>query len=84
MSMPASAMRPSSATKPKGMPETLSASDAPIMPSGAEAKTRNSFAKLCTCAMMSVSITSTMMGATAAMEELPLADSSMAPPISMR
>ena len=84
MSMPASAISPSSATKPKGLPDRLSARLAPIIPSGALMNTRNSLVKLWSWIISSVSITMTISGKSLKIEALPFADSSMAPPISSR
>src|SRR5215207_3402665 len=46
MIIPARAISPSSATNPNGLPERLSAREAPMMPSGAVRKTRSSREKL--------------------------------------
>ena len=84
MIMPASAIRPSSATKPNGWLATFSPSEAPMMPSGAVRNTRISREKLCSWIISSVSITSTISGNSTKIEALPLADSSNAPPGSIR
>src|SRR3954469_3596904 len=84
MIMPASAIRPNSATKPNGWLATLSASEAPMMPSGAVRNTSSNREKLCSCIINSVSMTMTIRGNSTKIEALPLADSSNAPPASMR
>ena len=58
MIMPASAISPSSATKPNGWLAMFSPSEAPMMPSGAVRNTRISREKLCSWIISSVSITS--------------------------
>ena len=84
MSMPASAMSPSSATKPNGRAARLSAIEAPTMPSGAVKNTIASREKLCIWIISSVSIVKIMIGNSTKIELLPFCDSSIAPPISMR
>src|SRR5947209_7712965 len=84
MIMPASAISPNSATKPNGWLATLRPSEAPTMPSGAVRKTRNSREKLWSWIINSVSITMTISGNSTKIEALPLADSSNAPPGSIR
>ena len=74
MIMPASAIRPSSATKPNGWLATLSPNEAPIMPSGAVRNTSSSREKLCNWIISSVSITITISGNSTKIEALPLAE----------
>jgi hypothetical protein len=54
------------------------------MPSGAVTKTRNRREKLCSWIISSVSFTMTITGKRMKIEALPLADSSNAPPGSIR
>src|SRR5258708_7524767 len=84
MIMPASAISPSSATKPNGWFATLSPSDAPMIPSGAVRNTRIRREKLCSWIIRSVSMTITISGNRTKIDALPLADSSNAPPGSIR
>ena len=84
MIMPASAMRPSSATKPNGRLETSKAAVAPISPSGAVTNTRASLEKLCSWTISSASIATAMTGNTATSAPFALTLSSIAPPVSMR
>ena len=84
MSMPESAISPSSATKPNGASARLSASEAPMTPSGALIITRPSRAKFCSWNITMVSINRPTTGNTAAIDALALVDSSIAPPISSR
>ena len=84
MIMPASAIWPSSATNPNGAPNRLSASDAPMMPSGAVISTMASREKLCSCIIRMVSVATSMIGNIAKIEPLPFSLSSIAPPVSMR
>ena len=77
-------MVPSMATNPKGMRETRSAAVTPMSPRGAVSTTMARRGKLCSCSMRVVSITSTITGATTAIERCPLPASSTAPPVSMR
>ena len=81
---PAPTAMASSATKPKGAPEMLRASDEPMMPSGALSMTSASCVKFWSWNITIASMTKIMSGATEAMAELALADSSTAPPISIR
>ena len=84
MIMPASAIKPSSATKPNGWLATFRASDAPTMPSGAVRNTNINREKLCNWIISNVSITIAITGNSIASDALPLADSSNAPPASIR
>jgi len=84
MIIPASAINPSSATKPNGWLATFSPIDAPMMPSGAVRNTSNRREKLCSWIISRVSMTMTITGNSTKIEALPLADSSIAPPISIR
>ena len=54
------------------------------MPSGAVRNTSSSREKLCSWIISRVSMTMTISGNSAKIDALPLADSSIAPPISMR
>ena len=65
MIIPARAISPSSATNPNGLPERLSASEAPMMPSGAVRKTRISREKLRSWIISRVSIAPAMSGKSA-------------------
>ncbi len=84
MIIPASAIWPRSATKPKGAPKTLSASDEPMTPSGAVISTIASREKLCSCTMRIVSVATSMIGNIAKIEPLPFSLSSIVPPVSIR
>ncbi len=84
MIMPASAMRPSSATKPNGRLERSNAPVAPISPSGAVTNTKASREKLCSWIISSASIATPMTGNTAASALLAFTLSSIDPPVSMR
>ena len=84
MIMPASAINPSSATKPNGWLATFSPNDAPMMPSGAVRNTSSSREKLCSWIISRVSITMTINGNRTKIDVLPLAASSNAPPASIR
>ena len=84
MIMPASAIRPSSATKPNGRLETSSAPVAPIRPSGAVTNTSASREKLCSWIISSASITTAMTGNTTTSAAFALTLSSIEPPVSMR
>src|ERR1700738_5297837 len=84
MIMPASAINPSSATKPNGWLATFSPSDAPMMPSGAVRNTSKRREKLCSWIIRSGSMTMTISGNSTKIDALPLADSSNAPPFSIR
>ena len=64
--MPISASTPRIATNPKGAPVGSKAATTPIRPSGATAMTMNINRKLCIWIITSVSITSSISGATAA------------------
>ena len=55
-----------------------------MMPSGAVRNTSTSREKLCSWIISSVSITMTISGNSTKIEALPLADSSIAPPVSIR
>ena len=55
-----------------------------MMPSGAVRNTRISREKLCSWIISSVSMTMTISGNSTKIEALPLADSSIAPPVSIR
>ena len=82
--MPMSAITPSSATKPKGRPNTSNAAATPAIPSGPVRNTSIARLKLCSCNISSVKVMNNMMGSPAAMEDEPLALSSTAPATSMR
>ena len=84
MIMPASAIRPSSATKPNGRLERRSAPVAPISPSGAVTNTSARREKLCSCTISSASMTTAITGNTTTSAAFALALSSIAPPVSMR
>ena len=84
MIMPASAIRPSSATKPNGLPAISSAPVAPIRPSGAVTNTSARREKLCSWIISSASITTAITGNTATSAPFALALSSIEPPVSMR
>ena len=84
MIMPASAIRPSSATKPNGRFETSNAPVAPIRPSGAVTKTRASLEKLCSWIISSASIASAIDREYRDERAFALTLSSIAPPVSMR
>ena len=84
MIMPASAINPSSATKPNGRLETSSAPVAPISPSGAVANTKASREKLCSWIIRIASIAIAMTGNTATNAPFALTLSSIDPPVSMR
>ena len=84
MIMPASAMTPSSATKPKGWRNTSSANATPMTPSGAVSTTMKVREKLFSCSISMPIITTTSSGMPAAIELSALRFSSKAPPISMR
>ena len=84
MIMPASAINPSRATKPKGRLAMRSAPVAPISPSGAVTNTNASREKLCSWIIRNASITIAMTGNTAASALLALTLSSIDPPVSMR
>ena len=84
MIIPASAISPSSATKPNGWLARSSAPVAPIRPSGAVTNTKASREKLCTWIISSASITTAMAGNTATSAAFALALSSIEPPVSMR
>ena len=83
MMMPASAMVPSMATKPKGRPETSSAATTPTMPSGAVSITISTSEKRRSCSISSVRISPTISGMPLMMEACALTFSSSGPPASM-
>ena len=84
MIIPASAIRPSSATKPNGWLDKSSAPVAPMIPSGAVTKTKARREKLWSWIISSANITTAMAGNTAARATFALALSSIEPPVSMR
>ena len=84
MMMPASAMKPSMATKPKGAPVIRRAAVTPIRPSGAVSTTIATRPKDCICTMSSDSMTSSMRGMMAFTLAWPFALSSTAPAVSIR
>ena len=84
MMIPDSAIVPSIATNPNGLPKASSASVTPISPSGAVSTTIAVRAKLCSCTISNVSTVTTSRGTPAAMDRWPFAESSIAPPISIR
>ena len=84
MIMPDSAMVPSIATKPNGMPNASRATVTPIRPSGAVITTMSTRWKLCSCSISTVSTTSTNSGRPATIDFPPLALSSTAPPVSTK
>ena len=77
-------MSPSSATKPNGLSAISRARVAPMTPSGAVATTMKVPEKLRICSMMTISISTSMIGCTRWMEASALPDCSTAPPMSMR
>src|ERR1700737_1394350 len=78
MIIPASAINPSSATKPNGWLARFSPSEAPTMPSGAVRNTSSRREKLCNWIISKVNMTITINGNKTKIEALPLADSSNA------
>ena len=84
MIMPDSAIVPSSATKPKGLPKASRKAATPMRPSGAVSTTMMVREKLFSCSISTVSTVSTKTGMPAPTEPLPLALSSTAPPTSRR
>ena len=84
MIIPPSAITPSSATKPNGAWKINSAGTTPMSASGPVRNTMNSREKLCSWIISNVSITMTITGKRMKIEALPLADSSKAPPGSIR
>ena len=84
MIIPISAISPRSATNPNGAPKRLSASDAPMIPSGAVRSTIPTRAKLCSWIIRRVSVTTSMIGNILKIELLPFSLSSIAPPVSIR
>ena len=84
MMMPDSAIVPSIATKPNGMPNASSAAVTPIMPSGAVSRIISVSEKLCVCIISSVTTTRTSSGTPAAIDFCPFTEFSVAPPTSMR
>ena len=84
MIMPDSAIVPSRATKPKGLPKASRKAVTPIMPSGAVSTTMTVREKLFNCSISTVSTVRMKTGMPAPTEELPLALSSTEPPTSSR
>jgi len=84
MIIPASAINPSSATKPNGWLATFSPSEAPIMPQRRCEKHQDQPREVLQRIINSVSMTITINGNRTKIDALPLADSSIAPPISIR
>ena len=83
MIMPDSAIVPSMATKPNGLPVRSRNSVTPMSPSGAVSTTSTVREKLCNWIISTVSTTRMKSGTPAATDLLPLALSSTAPPTSM-
>ncbi len=84
MMIPDSAIAPSIATKPKGMRNTSSPSVTPISPSGAVSTTISVREKLFSWIISSVSTAISSSGMPATIDLWPRAESSTAPPTSMR
>ena len=80
MIMPDSAIVPSMATKPKGLPKSNKAIVTPMIPSGAVSTTITVREKFCNCSISTVSTTRKNSGTPAATEAPPLALSSTDPP----
>ncbi|MNJ73308.1 hypothetical protein D3C77_700890 [compost metagenome] len=81
--IPTSAITPSCATNPIGVPVGNIAMTTPIKPNGAIASARNIREKLRNCTINSTHITNAVIGRTAASDALPFAASSTAPPVAM-
>ncbi|KAG0754952.1 hypothetical protein G6F22_020787 [Rhizopus arrhizus] len=84
MIMPASAIVPSSATKPNGARNSSRNRVAPMMPSGAVTSTIAAREKLRSCSISSVATTTRNSGMPALIEFWPRAESSTVPPVSSR
>ena len=84
MMIPDSAIVPSIATKPNGLPKASSASVTPISPSGAVSTTISVRAKLPAAPSAASAPDQTNSGTPAAIDRWPCGESSIAPPISIR
>ncbi|MCY1361886.1 hypothetical protein D9M69_485770 [compost metagenome] len=84
MIIPARAMVPSMATKPKGFWNTIRNRVTPISPSGAVRNTMALREKLFSCSISRVSTTTMNNGTPAFTDFCPRAESSTVPPISSR
>ena len=84
MIMPASAMMPSRATKPKGARNSSRANAAPITPKGAVTNTRKVRDRFCNCTISRTSVAITTSGIHIRIDFWAIQASSLAAPVSMK